>query len=1220
MTTPIEVGFHSAPTPAKAAASARSRRRPARIQASYDAAQTTPENAKHWAWADALSARYSNTLDVRKKLRERARYEVSNNSYAKGIILTLANDLVGPGPTLRVMTPDPVLNKAIETRFAEWSAAVRLADTLRTLKQSKTVDGEGFVVFASNPLLPNSVQLDLKLIECDQVTTPDLSNWARYDAVDGITFDQWGNPEAYDVLRVHPGDNLAGWGQYDRLPARRVLHWYRCDRPGQARGVSELTPALPLFAQLRRFTLATLSAAEVAANFAAIIKTTVGPDTDAAPGGSMPGGESAADFPSFQMDRGMITAVPEGWDAMQMKAEHPATTYEMFVRMILREIARCLSMPFNLAAGDSASYNYSSARLDHLIYRSAVAVERDDCEAEILDRILCEWMEEASRIPLYLPESALAFLHSLPHKWVWPAWAYIDPLTEAQADTERLTNGTETLADICAERGGNWRDKIRQRVTEKAFEAQVMREMGVAGDGSQPQTMPSQTPPNAQASAPVAIQAAARPSKIRIAAVAPIQIQAAAADAPRLRRFEMLAYTGGAMQLPGYNLPLVVDLAGLSIPSQKRPILRDHKPWKAVAHSEEIHNDGQQLLVAGVVSGVGPDARELLQLHDNGFPWQSSIGAAPLEVETIHSGQTVTVNGQTFTGPLYIARRSELREISFVPNGADGRTTASIAASGGFAMTFEQWCLGFMTIEEFTALGDDAKKALQKAYDAQQTEEDSEDGTAVDGSMPPPAAATATPPPVTATAAPPTIQASATDTIAARRREEAAELRRVNTIRRLSAAHPGILIQASGRQLDYFEHAIEQGLDARDVELHVLRHTRNSPGPHLHVAGSAPAPTNAVIEAAFAIGRGMPNIEKHYKAQDLEMAHQHFRNFGLQQALIMAAAQNGMPVPPGMRVTRGNLRTVLQHAYAPIQASSGMSSMSIAGILSNVANKEILIGFMEEDDTWREISQVKSVSDFKTVTSYRLLDSMEYEELGPAGEIKHGKIDSESYTRQAKTYAKMFALTRETIINDDLGALDDLQSRLGRGSKKKFNNLFWTKFLDNSAFFTSGRGNYITGSTTNLAADGVGLGLGVKAFRMLKSSSADGAKRVGGRPTVLLVPPELEAIAETLYQSTNLASVKAADANIYVNKYRPVIVPWLSDSDFTGYSATAWYLFRNPNEYAPMVVSFLNGQQAPTVEAADADFDQLGIQFRGYHDFGADQAEWLAGVKSKGAA
>jgi hypothetical protein len=89
-------------------------------------------------------------------------------------------------------------------------------------------------------------------------------------------------------------------------------------------------------------------------------------------------------------------------------------------------------------------------------------------------------------------------------------------------------------------------------------------------------------------------------------------------------------------------------------------------------------------------------------------------------------------------------------------------------------------------------------------------------------------------------------------------------------------------------------------------------------------------------------------------------------------------------------------------------------------------------------------------------------------------------------------------------------------------------------------------------------------------------------------------------------------------ANIFQNKYRPVVQWRLSNSSFTGYSTTAFYVFGD--EVKPMVVTFLNGKPAPTVESTDADFDTLGIMFRGYHDFGCDKGEYLSGIKSKGAA
>ena len=164
---------------------------------------------------------------------------------------------------------------------------------------------------------------------------------------------------------------------------------------------------------------------------------------------------------------------------------------------------------------------------------------------------------------------------------------------------------------------------------------------------------------------------------------------------------------------------------------------------------------------------------------------------------------------------------------------------------------------------------------------------------------------------------------------------------------------------------------------------------------------------------------------------------------------------------------------------------------------------------------------------------------MEYEELGPGGVMKHGKISEESYTRSADTYAKMFSLTRRDIINDDLGAFDDLRTRLGRGAARRLNRLVWTTFLSNAAtFWTTARTNYIEGGTTNLGTDGVGLSAGVKAYRQRKSPIVTGADAtsqmtLGGRATKLLVPPELEAVAEALYVARNLSAVKVSDANIH---------------------------------------------------------------------------------------
>ncbi len=128
--------------------------RPSRIvRAKYDSAMTSDHNRRHWAHADGLSVNAANSVEVRRILRNRSRYEVANNSYARGITLTLANDVVGTGPRLQMLTADGEANRRIEHEFHRWAKAVNLAEKLRTLRMAQVQDGEAFAILISNPTL-----------------------------------------------------------------------------------------------------------------------------------------------------------------------------------------------------------------------------------------------------------------------------------------------------------------------------------------------------------------------------------------------------------------------------------------------------------------------------------------------------------------------------------------------------------------------------------------------------------------------------------------------------------------------------------------------------------------------------------------------------------------------------------------------------------------------------------------------------------------------------------------------------------------------------------------------------------------------------------------------------------------------------------------------------------------------------------------------------------
>lgn len=420
--------------------------RPVRVvRAKYDAAQTTTENANHWANADNLSADSANSLAVRKKLRERARYEVANNSYARGIILTLANDTVGTGPRLQMLSPDAGRNREIEARFAAWASARRLPEKLRTMRMAKCVDGEAFGVFYTNADMADEVSLDVRLVESDQVSTPYVTILDPL-AIDGLETDAYGNVTRYAILRYHPGDTSVSWSdQADWWPASSVLHLFRMDRPGQHRGVPEIAPALPLFAELRRYTLATIAAAEVAADLAVLLHSDMPPDGSA---------DLVAPLDTVPYERRMMTTLPMGWDATQIKPEHPSTVYGDFIERIINEIARCLNIPLNVALCNSSKYNYASGRLDHQVYFKSILVEQKYFETAALDRIFRQWFREAAIV--YGWDRTIA----TPHQWFWDGYEHVDPSSEADALATRLACGATTLPAEYARAGLDWEAEL----------------------------------------------------------------------------------------------------------------------------------------------------------------------------------------------------------------------------------------------------------------------------------------------------------------------------------------------------------------------------------------------------------------------------------------------------------------------------------------------------------------------------------------------------------------------------------------------------------------------------------------------------------------------------------------------------------------------------------------------------------------------------------------
>ena len=667
-----------------------------------------------------------------------------------------------------------------------------------------------------------------------------------------------------------------------------------------------------------------------------------------------------------------------------------------------------------------------------------------------------------------------------------------------------------------------------------------------------------------------------------------LEIEAVGTDsAPQQRRFSMVAYTGGPMRLAGWRYPVVVDLNGLNVGRQQRPILLDHTRDVdfVMGQTDRIAVQDHQLLVTGEVLGDSEKARQVIALNDRGFAWQASIGARAEEVEFVAADKTAEVNGQEVRGPVNVARRASLGEVSFVVLGADDNTTAHIAAAAneqtaGIDQAFAEWAAGQgFNVNELSDQQIHSLQALAPAEDADGSSDTEPESTA--------------------------------DPVADLRAELAAEAKRVNRIRRICGTDHGAMEA----------RAIEEGWDETRTELEVLRATRPRT-PAIHTDDS-PMPSTESIEAALCLSAGFISEDacgRMFGDRAMEAAlGKDLRGIGLHYLMHQVIRAAGKSVKPG-RVDNDFIRAAME-ADRAIRAAGGFSTISLSGILSNVANKTMLASFEAVDNVLGLIAAQADANDFKQVTSYRLTGAGEFEKVGPDGEIKHAALSEETFRNQVETYGTLLSLSRQMMINDDLGAFLKLPRIIGRQSAIKLQKVGFSLLLANAGpFFSSGNSNYFEGADTNLQITSL-----TTAEQMFFDQKDENGDPISITPGVLLVPTSLKTVADQLHNDvtvneTTTTNKPKPNRNPHAGKFRPVATPWLNAQSLSGSSDTAWYLLANPADAAVIEIIYLRGRRTPYIESEETAFNTLGMQWRGYFDFGVALQEKRAGVKSKGAA
>lgn len=671
----------------------------------------------------------------------------------------------------------------------------------------------------------------------------------------------------------------------------------------------------------------------------------------------------------------------------------------------------------------------------------------------------------------------------------------------------------------------------------------------------------------------------------------PLTITAAAGDvegdAPKgPPRVESNSYNGGKMGV-GWPHPVVVDLERSNV-AGSHPIYRSHSDQRIVGHGQSevvrAEDGGLSLRTTGTLSSKkleagNTDVAEIVELAAEAFPWQASIGARPVSSVLVPAGKTKRVNGRDQAGPFFHVV-AELQEVSIVPRGADSSTSTSIAAT------------------------EQSEMENQEQYETEQAAgERTENLTAAAGS-------------------------NTSSNLAEIKRERE---------RRDAIEAKGIELIKAGADIDAIEKsmnsAVVNGTSVQEFELGLLRQYSRPQGKISAGRGNVlqGERLEAAVEASVlkTLNWSASMLEAEFDEQTLNAMDKDTLlrdGLSLKDVLCFSAEQNGI------RTSRHNPEQMLRAAFSPsgnIQAS-GMTTFSLSGILSNIANKQIRRWFMQFSDlkstsgdaglqAYGVLGSVATVTDFKTRTAYALTGDMTYEEVAPGGELKHGTLGEETYTNRAKTYGKIAGVDRTDIINDDLGAFNQIGQKLGLGAARKLSDVFWTTFFADSTFFPTDKTkkNYIDGASSALSIDS--LSTAEAAF--IEQTDPDG-RPLGVMPSIGLVAPALAATFATLMSSQQIVSGSGSARpanNPHGGKFRGYTSPFVSNASY-GNSSTLWYLLADPMVMPVIETVFLNGRQQPTVEQAQADFNQLGVQFRGYHDFGVSLQEFRGGQKVKGAA
>lgn len=418
--------------------------------------------------------------------------------------------------------------------------------------------------------------------------------------------------------------------------------------------------------------------------------------------------------------------------------------------------------------------------------------------------------------------------------------------------------------------------------------------------------------------------------------------------------------------------------------------------------------------------------------------------------------------------------------------------------------------------------------------------------------------------------------------------ENSENIKRAEQERILQINTLGRNFNLEAEEIDKF---IRENKSVQDVEHAILERLKNSNKPsnttRVQVGTEEREKFREVATDALLLRAGV-KVEKPAEGS------QNMMGMGLRDYLVICAEKAG-DTNARMKDTDMLLRTTMT------------GTGELPGILSNVANKSLAKSYQLADTTFEAWTAKGNNTDFKAAKRYRLSEAQELVEIKENGEFKASKFTEEEVTASVLTFGRSWSLSRQAIINDDLRALSKIPQSYAYAAKYGINRLVY-KTLSGLNLEATNKGTAGTLSVTSLG----------EARKLLRTQKGvDKETTLNLRPYALIVPAELETLAQQLLKSTSDPEGKNSGVANPFNEKNTNNLRLIVDGELDSYSNKAWYVVADPMLAPAIEVTYLNGKDTPTIDSR-VSFTNLGMDFRIYMDYGVNVIDKRGIIKNEG--